>query len=113
MVGALILDTRIEQTEHKTMQDEKKKHEHGVPEGYVGMAELRAKLRKCRATIWQMVHDGRLPKPFKDGSRNVWERLEIERWIQNKKFLTKWHEKPGQSRRKDSPKGVVGGKWKD
>ena len=71
------------------MQEAMKKREHGIPRGYIGMAELRETIHKSRATIWRMVHDGRLPKPLKDGKRNVWDKLEIERWIKNGKFLRK------------------------
>ena len=69
------------------MNETKKKREHGVPEGYIGIAELRGILHKARSTIWQMVHDGRLPKPLRDGRRKIWDRKEMMRWIQNGKFL--------------------------
>jgi predicted DNA-binding transcriptional regulator AlpA len=34
-----------------------------------------------------MILDGRLPKPYKDGKKNVWDKREIDRWIDNGKFL--------------------------
>jgi predicted DNA-binding transcriptional regulator AlpA len=69
------------------MTETKEKGKHGIPEGYVGVQELRERLGKSSTTIWRMILDGRLPKPLKDGKRNVWDKLDIERWIKNGKFL--------------------------
>jgi hypothetical protein len=68
------------------MQPSKKKYEHGIPEGYIGFAELRGILHKSRETIRQMVHDGLLHKPLRDGRRKIWDRKDMMRWIQNAKF---------------------------
>ena len=73
----------------KKMTETEKKYKHGIPKGYIGVETLRELLGKSATTIWKMTHDGRLPKPLRDGKRNVWEKLEVERWIKNGKFLRK------------------------
>jgi len=71
------------------MAKPKGKYTHRIAKGYVGVPELQERLGKSATTIWKMTLDGRLPKPLKDGKRNVWDELEIRRWIQNGKFLRK------------------------
>jgi len=71
------------------MAKPKGKFKHRIAEGYVGVPELQERLGKSATTIWKMTIDGRLPRPFKDGIRNVWDALEIDRWIKNGKFLRK------------------------
>ena len=68
------------------MKREKKKHENGVPEGYFGMRDLRELLGKSKTTINNMIRDGRLPEPFKDGKLRIWKKLTIQRWMENAKF---------------------------
>jgi predicted DNA-binding transcriptional regulator AlpA len=68
-------------------QEPPQKHKRNVAEGCVGVAILMKRLGKSRQTIRRMTHDGRLPKPLRDGSLNVWDKLEIDRWIKNGKFL--------------------------
>jgi predicted DNA-binding transcriptional regulator AlpA len=72
------------------MKQPQQKWENGVPEGYVSTNELRERLGKSPVTIWRMILDGRLPKPLKDGKRNVWDKREIDRWIANGKFLRRY-----------------------
>jgi predicted DNA-binding transcriptional regulator AlpA len=71
------------------MTEIKRKYKHGIPQGYIGVPTLREWLGKSATTIWKMTLDGRLPKPLKDGKRNVWDEKEIRRWIQYGKFLRK------------------------
>ena len=73
----------------RKMTGTQKQYKHGIPKGYIGVETLRELLGKSVTTIWKMTHDGRLPKPLRDGKRNVWEKLEVERWIKNGKFLRK------------------------
>jgi predicted DNA-binding transcriptional regulator AlpA len=68
-------------------QEHPQKQKRNVAEGYVGVATLKKRLGKSSETIRIMIHDGRLPKPLKDGNMNVWDKLEIDRWIKNGKFL--------------------------
>lgn len=73
-------------TNYQMMLLSKKKYGHGTPDGYIGIAELGGILRKSRKTLRRMVHDGRLPKPLRDGSHKIWDRKDMMRWIQNAKF---------------------------
>jgi predicted DNA-binding transcriptional regulator AlpA len=61
----------------------------GVPGGYFGVADVQALLNKSKATIWRMVHDGRLPQPLRDGKINIWDAKDMMRWIENAKFCKK------------------------
>jgi len=69
------------------MTKTKENYTHRIAEGYIGVPELKKRLGKSATTIWKMTVDGRLPKPLKDGKRNVWDAQEIDRWIKNGKFL--------------------------
>jgi len=68
------------------MNEPKTKRRYGIPVGYVGTADVQALLNKSQATIWRMIHDGRLPKPLRDGRIRIWDRKEMLRWIDNAKF---------------------------
>jgi predicted DNA-binding transcriptional regulator AlpA len=73
-----------------TKKEPKEKGKCGVPEGYLGVADVQKLLNKCRATIWKMVNEGRLPKPLRDGKLRIWDEKEIRMWISNAKFCKKW-----------------------
>jgi len=70
-------------------REPKTNRRYGIPVGYIGTAGVQALLNKSRATIWRMVHDGRLPKPLQDGCINIWDEKEVKRWINNAKFCKK------------------------
>jgi predicted DNA-binding transcriptional regulator AlpA len=72
-----------------TRKEPKEKGKCGVPEGYLGIADVQKLLNKCRATIWKMINEGRLPKPLRDGKLRIWDEKEIRMWIYNAKFCTK------------------------
>jgi predicted DNA-binding transcriptional regulator AlpA len=74
---------------NETMNESKPKRKYGIPKGYIGTAGVQALLNKSEATIWRMVHDGRLPPPLRDGKINIWDEKEIKRWIENAKFCKK------------------------
>ena len=63
-----------------------KKGLHGVPEGYANMEEMCQRFGRSRKTIRIMVETGRLPRPLKFGRQCIWERKEIEKWLQHAKF---------------------------
>ena len=64
----------------------RKKGQHGVPKGYINMAELCRLFGRSRKTIHIMVETGALPRPLKFGRQNIWEQKEIQRWLDNAKF---------------------------
>ena len=64
----------------------RKKWENGIPKGYIGVNELCEWFGKSKKTIYQMVAEGRLPKPFKDGKLNIWDRKEIKSILEYAKF---------------------------
>jgi predicted DNA-binding transcriptional regulator AlpA len=70
----------------RVMKAPKLKGKCGVPVGYLGVADVQALLNKCKTTIWNMVNDGRLPKPLRDGKLRIWDEKELKRWIDNAKF---------------------------
>ena len=72
-----------------TMKAPKLKGKCGVPMGYLGIADAQMLLNKCRTTIWNMVNDGRLPKPLRDGKLRIWDEKELKNWITHAKFCTK------------------------
>jgi predicted DNA-binding transcriptional regulator AlpA len=65
---------------------QKPKRKCGIPEGYLGVADVQRLLNKCKSTIWQMVSDGRLPKPLRDGKLMIWDEKDLKTWIKNAKF---------------------------
>ena len=65
---------------------ERKPGTSGVPVGYVGVKDMCRLFGKCRATIYVMVADGRLPKPLKDKKLNLWDKKEVMSWLQHAKF---------------------------
>jgi len=67
----------------------RKKHEPGIPKGYLGMRDMKELLDKSRSGINAMIADGRLPKPLKDGRLNIWDKKTIQRWLENAKFARK------------------------
>ena len=71
------------------MKVPKPKGKCGVPVGYLGIADVQVLLNKCRATIWNMVNDGRLPKPLLDGKLRIWDEKDLKTWINNAKFCKK------------------------
>jgi len=66
--------------------ENRKKGSHGVPEGYINTFEMCQRFGRSRKTIHLMVETGALPKPLKYGRQNLWERKEIEKWLQHAKF---------------------------
>jgi len=60
-----------------------------VREGYIGVREVCELFGRSRAAIYMMIAEGRLPKPLKDGKRNIWDRKEIQRHIEHAKFTRK------------------------
>ena len=74
-------------TEKKMIeQTEKKKGMNGVPKGYLGVADMCRLFGRSRATIYEMIADGRLPKPLKDKKLNLWDEKQIESWLKHAKF---------------------------
>ena len=69
-----------------TTETTQKKVQYSAPRGYVGLREMCELFGRHRWTINQMVEDGRLPKPLKDGCRNIWDRKEIMSWLEHAKF---------------------------
>lgn len=47
--------------------------------------EVKAFTGLCKATIYQHVHDGRLPKPIKLGKSTRWVESELMAWLEAKK----------------------------
>jgi predicted DNA-binding transcriptional regulator AlpA len=72
----------------------KQKGQNGIPQGYIGVRELCEMLGKTRKTIYQMIAEGWLKKPLKDGKLNIWDRKEIKRWLDNAKFVKRTTEFP-------------------
>ena len=66
--------------------ESRKKGCHGVPAGYVNMMEMCQLFGRSRKTIHLMTETGVLPKPLKFGRQNLWDRKEIEKWLQHAKF---------------------------
>jgi predicted DNA-binding transcriptional regulator AlpA len=83
---SFIAKNSTNRTKDMTMKVPKPKGKCGVPVGYIGIADVQMLLNKCRTTIWNMVNDGRLPKPLRDGKLRIWDRKEMLRWIENAKF---------------------------
>ena len=68
---------------------EEKKLWRGLPEaplGYIGIGRMEELFSRSRCTILQMVATGKLPKPLKDGGRNIWDEKEVMTWLKNAKF---------------------------
>ena len=65
----------------------REKFKQGVPRGYYGIKDLSELFGKSSRTIYQMIAEGRLPKPFKDGRRNIWDKKKIDNWLEYGKFL--------------------------
>jgi len=57
-----------------------------APQGYIGFGRMEELFARSRNTILQMVADGKLPKPLKDGQRNIWDETEVMKWLKNAKF---------------------------
>ena len=72
-----------------TSETTQQKERQGIPQGYLGVQEVCKLFNVSRQTIYMMIAEGRLPKPFKSGRFNLWDQKEIERWIQNGKFLSR------------------------
>jgi len=68
------------------MKRVRQKYECRVPTGFYGTKDLMEMFGKSDVTIWKIVKDGRLPKPFKNGKQNVWDKKTIQRWKENAKF---------------------------
>jgi len=66
--------------------ESRKKGCHGVPVGYINMKEMCQLFGRSRKTIHLMVETRVLPKPLKFGRQNLWDRKEIEKWLQHAKF---------------------------
>jgi len=64
----------------------KGKGKHGTPEGYLNTADLCLRFGRSRKTIRIMVETGALPRPLKFGRQNLWDKKEIQRWLDNAKF---------------------------
>jgi len=64
----------------------RKKGENGVPKGYIGVKEVCELFGKSQKTIYQMIAEGRLPKPLKDGKLNIWDRKTIKNILDYAKF---------------------------
>ena len=45
------------------------------------LAEVQAKLRVSRATIYELMSSRGLPRPLKIGRQNRWPRLEVDSWL--------------------------------
>jgi len=69
-----------------TNKEPKTTRRYGIPVGYIGTAGVQALLNKSRSTIWRMIHEGRLPKPLRDGKIKIWDEKEMKRWVEHAKF---------------------------
>ena len=69
--------------------EKRKKGTHGTPEGYLNTADLCQRFGRSRKTIRIMVETGVLPRPLKFGRQNLWDRKEIQKWLEHAKFATK------------------------
>jgi len=65
---------------------ERKPGTRGVPVGYLGVKDMCHLFGRSRVSIYAMIADGRLPKPLKDKRFNLWDKKEIQSWLQNAKF---------------------------
>jgi len=64
----------------------REKFKQGTPKGYYGVRDLCELYGKSSTTIYLMIAEGRLPKPLKDGRRNIWDKKTIDRNLQYAKF---------------------------
>lgn len=60
---------------------------HKITAGFVGVEYIEETTGKSRTTISRMIRENRLPEPYQDGRRIVWEKNEIDCWIKNKKHM--------------------------
>ena len=67
-----------------------KKYTCGTPKGYIGMSDVCRLFGKSRKTIYNMIGDGRLPKPLRFGSLLVWDEKDVQNWLKNAKFCKRW-----------------------
>lgn len=64
----------------------RKKGLHGVPVGYINMAEFCRLFGRSPKTVRRMIETGTLPRPLKFGRQNLWDKKEIDKWLQHAKF---------------------------
>ncbi len=61
--------------------------EYKTDKNHYTTREVMELVGKRRRSISTMIQDGRLPKPYKDGRLLVWDKKELDRWIERKKHL--------------------------
>ena len=66
---------------------QKEKFKQGVPKGYYGVKDLCELFGRSHTTIYQMIAEGKLPKPWKHGRQNIWDKKKIDHNLKYGNFL--------------------------